>query len=62
MLLPDRGIAVLRYDRRAWSPGRDVPYALQAEDLSMASEPSPAKLARSRWGCGGSARAPGWPS
>jgi pimeloyl-ACP methyl ester carboxylesterase len=33
MVLPEQGIAVLRYDRRAWPPGRDVPYALQAEDL-----------------------------
>lgn len=34
MVLPERGIAALRYDRRAWPPGRDVPYELQAEDLS----------------------------
>lgn len=34
MVLPEHGIAVLRYDRRAWPPGRDVPYELQAEDLS----------------------------
>lgn len=33
MVLPEHGIAVLRYDRRAWPPGRDVPYELQAEDL-----------------------------
>jgi uncharacterized protein len=34
MTLPGHGVAVLRYDRRASSPGRDVPYGLQAEDLA----------------------------
>jgi uncharacterized protein len=33
MVLPAHGIAVFRYDRRTWHPGRDVPYELQAEDL-----------------------------
>lgn len=32
--LPRRGVAVLRYDRRASPPGRDVPYERQAEDLA----------------------------
>lgn len=36
MVLPAHGIAVLRYNRRAWPPGRDVPYELQAEDLGHA--------------------------
>ena len=34
MVLPERGVAVLRYDRREAPPGRDVPYELQAEDLA----------------------------
>ena len=33
-VLPGSGVAVLRYDRRAAPPGRDVPYELQAEDLA----------------------------
>jgi uncharacterized protein len=37
-LLPGLGIAVLRYDRRAAAAGRDVPYLLQAEDLSRARD------------------------
>lgn len=36
-LLPGLGVAVLRYDRRA-AAGRDVPYLLQAEDLSQARD------------------------
>jgi uncharacterized protein len=34
MVLPEHGVAVLRYDRRPAPPGRDVPYELQAEDLA----------------------------
>ena len=34
-VLPERGVAVLRYDRRAAPPGRDVPYQRQAEDLAQ---------------------------
>jgi hypothetical protein len=37
-ILPDQGIAVLRYDRRAATPGGDVPYWVQAEDLARALE------------------------
>jgi hypothetical protein len=37
-LLPRLGVAVLRYDRRAAAAGRDVPYLLQAEDLSHARD------------------------
>jgi len=37
-LLPGLGVAVLRYDRRAAAAGRDVPYLLQAEDLSHARD------------------------
>jgi uncharacterized protein len=33
-VLPERGVAVLRYDRRASPPDRDVPCQLQAEDLA----------------------------
>ena len=33
-VLPERGVAVLRYDRRPAPPDRDVPYELQAEDLA----------------------------
>lgn len=33
MVLPAHEIAVFRYERRTWRPGRDVPYELQAEDL-----------------------------
>jgi uncharacterized protein len=35
MVLPERGVAVLRYDRRPAPPDRDVPYQLQAEDLTQ---------------------------
>lgn len=38
IVLPERGIAVFRYDRRACPPGRDVPYGLQAEDLAWGLE------------------------
>jgi pimeloyl-ACP methyl ester carboxylesterase len=31
-ILPPRGVAVLRFDRRAYSDDRDVPLALQAQD------------------------------
>lgn len=37
-LLPGLGVAVLRYDRRAAAAGRNVPYLLQAEDLSHAGD------------------------
>jgi uncharacterized protein len=37
-VLPRHGVAVLRYDRRAALPGRDVPYELQAEDLARGLE------------------------
>jgi uncharacterized protein len=35
-LLPARGLAVLRYDRRPMSDGRDVPYQVQVDDLRCA--------------------------
>jgi uncharacterized protein len=35
-VLPARGVAVLRYDRRPMSDGRDVPYQLQVDDLRCA--------------------------
>lgn len=35
-MLPDHGVAVLRYDRRDMPDGRDVPYQLQVEDLNRA--------------------------
>ena len=39
MPLPPRGVAVLRFDRRAYSDDRDVPLALQAKDaLGMLHE------------------------
>ena len=38
IVLPERGIAVFRYDRRVCPPGRDVPYGLQAEDLAWGLE------------------------
>lgn len=34
--LPDRGVAVLRYDRRAARGDKDVPYLAQADDLAQA--------------------------
>jgi len=34
--LPDRGVAVLRYDRREARGDQDVPYLLQVDDLSRA--------------------------
>jgi uncharacterized protein len=37
-VLPQHGVAVLRYDRRAAPPGRDVPYERQAEDLARGLE------------------------
>ncbi len=38
-ILPPRGVAVLRFDRRAYSDDRDVPLALQAKDaLGMLHE------------------------
>jgi pimeloyl-ACP methyl ester carboxylesterase len=37
-LLPGRGVAVLRYERRPAAAGRDVPYLLQAEDLGHARD------------------------
>ncbi len=35
-VLPDRGVAVLRYDRREARGDQDVPYLLQVDDLSRA--------------------------
>ena len=35
-LLPARGVAVLRYDRRPMDDGRDVPYQVQVDDLRCA--------------------------
>jgi uncharacterized protein len=35
-LLPARGVAVLRYDRRPMGDGRDVPYQVQVDDLRSA--------------------------
>ena len=46
MVLPERGIAVLRYDRRPWAAGRDVPYAVQAEDLACGLEALAAEVGR----------------
>jgi pimeloyl-ACP methyl ester carboxylesterase len=37
-VLPELGIAVLRYDRRARAGDRDVPYLLQVEDLNRARD------------------------
>jgi hypothetical protein len=46
MVLPERGIAVLRYDRRPRAAGQDVPYALQAEDLACGLEALAAEVGR----------------
>jgi uncharacterized protein len=46
MVLPERGIAVLRYDRRPWAAGRDVPYAVQADDLACGLEALAAEVGR----------------
>ena len=35
-VLPARGVAVLRYDRRPMEDGRDVPYQVQVDDLRCA--------------------------
>lgn len=37
-VLPARGVAVLRYDRRPMDDGRDVPYQVQVDDLTCARE------------------------
>jgi pimeloyl-ACP methyl ester carboxylesterase len=37
-ILPEIGIAVLRYDRRACAGNRDVPYLVQVDDLSRARD------------------------
>jgi uncharacterized protein len=37
-VLPARGVAVLRYDRRPMGDGRDVPYQVQVDDLRCARD------------------------
>ncbi len=52
-VLPDQGVAVLRYDRREAPGGKDVPYLVQVDDLAhglrvLASELGP--LPTGLWG------------